>query len=158
MCFVPSNLFVACASRGGIEEVCCAKQSVLSEPLVEGKDRLLPCTFLDFRFGRREEREFLLGFWFYMIRAEQDAADGMPRQYDAMVERSEPVCDDGAGIRGRIKSNGTRGGRQEEVRPRTVDDAHGDGCGDDMARREIQGELVSHLDEHDARRGVAVVA
>ena len=148
---MPSNLFVACASRGGIEEICCSQQGVLSEPLVEGKDRLLTCAFLDFRFGRREEREFLLGFWFYMIRAEQDAADGMPRQYDAMVERSEPVCDDGAGIRGRIKSNGTRGGRQEKVWPRTIDDAHRDRRGDDVARGKVQSELIGHLNEHDVR-------
>ena len=153
-----SDLFVASAPRGGIEKVCCPQQGVLPESLVEGKDGLLASAFLDFRFGRREKRELLLAFRFYMIRAEQDAADGMAGQHDALVERGETVRDDGTGVRGRIEPDSTGGGRQEEVRPRTVDDAHGDGCGDDMARRKIQSELVGHLDEYDARLGIAVVA
>ena len=80
-----SDLFVASAPRGGIEEVCCPQQGVLPESLVEGKDGLLASTFLDFRFGRREEREFLLAFRFNMIRTEQDAADGMAGQDNAFV-------------------------------------------------------------------------
>ena len=59
-----------------------------------------------------------------MIRTEQDAADGMAGQYDAGVERFERVRDDGARVRRRVEANGARGRRQEEIRPRTVDDAH----------------------------------
>ena len=32
-----------------------------------------------------------------------------------------------------VENRGAGGRRQEEVRPRTVDDAHGDGRGDDVA-------------------------
>lgn len=59
-----------------------------------------------------------------MIRTEQDAADGMAGQYDAGVERFERVRDDGARVRRRVEANGAGGRRQEEIRPRTVDDAH----------------------------------
>ena len=80
-----SNLFIALAACGGIKEVCRTQQGVLSESLVERENRLLASSFLDFRFGRREEREFLFVFRFDMICAEQDAADGMLSQHDALV-------------------------------------------------------------------------
>jgi len=43
--FVPSNLFVAFAARGGGEEVGRPQQRVLSKPLVERERRLLARAF-----------------------------------------------------------------------------------------------------------------
>lgn len=153
-----SNLFVALAPCGGGEEVGRSQQRVLPEALMKRERRLLACAFLRLCFRRRKERELLSCFRLDMIRTEQDAADGMAGLDDACVQRFECIRDDGARVRHRVEADGAGSWRQEEIRARAVDDGERDGRRDDVARCEIQGELVGHFDEHDARLGIAVVA
>ncbi len=131
-----SNLFVALTARRGFEEVGRAQKRVLSVSLLQIERRLLARALLDLRFWRRKERKFLFVFRLDVIRTEQDAADRVAGQNDARVELQQRVRDLRACVRRCVEPDGARGWRQNKVWARAVDDAHGNGRCDDVARRE----------------------
>ena len=121
-----SNLFIALTARRGFEEVGRAQQRVFSESLLQVERRLLARALFHLRFWRRKKREFLFVLWFDMVRTNQDAANGIISPNDACVEFQQGIRNLRACVCC-VDVDRARGRRDEKVRARAVDDAHGNG-------------------------------